>query len=264
MRKIKRIKHFIIPDTQVQPGVNTDHIEAAGNYCAAKMPDKIICLGDWFDMSSLSSYDKGKAASENRRYELDIEAGKVAMKRFFRGINKLNRELSKSKRKLYKPELHFCLGNHEQRIQRFANSNAEMVGKIGYKDLGLEEYGWEVHDFLEVVELDGVLYSHFFPRNAKGKITQTKNGAPSAILQLQRERQSCTSGHSQGLDLAIHQTTNKRQYGIIAGSFYSHEEDYLSPQGTMYWRGCIMKHEVSDGQYDPMFLSMRYLVENYL
>lgn len=263
-RKIKRRSHFVIPDTQVKPGVNTDHIEAAGNYIAAKEPDVIVCGGDWFDMSALSAYDKAKAKGECRRYDDDIKAGKDAMKRLFKGINKKNKLLARQHKKLYTPRLVFCMGNHEQRIERYANNNPELVGKVGYHDLGLAEFGWEVHPFLGVVEIDGILYSHFFPRNSKGKITQTKNGAPSATLQLQRERQSCTGFHTQGLDYAIHPGANRVQYGIMAGSFYSHEEDYLSPQGTKYWRGCIMKHEVENGQYDIMLLSLRYLVDNWL
>lgn len=263
-RKKKRIKHFFLSDGQVKPGVPTDHFEAAGNYCAKKKPDVIIFGGDFFDMPSLSSYDKGKADAENRRYEDDIKAGIAALKRFFKGINRENNRLAKAHKKLYKPRLVYLIGNHEQRIERYAQSNPELVGKVGYKDFQLDKFGFEVYDFLEVAEIDGVLYSHFFPRNAKGRITQTKNGAPSAALQLQRERQSCTAGHMQGLDFAIHQTVNKRQYGIISGAFYAHEEKYLSPQGTQYWRGCIMKHDVHEGAYDPMFLSLDWLVENYL
>ena len=264
MKKRKRVTHFVMPDTQVKPGVNTDHIEAAGNFCAKKQPDVIVCGGDFFDMESLSSYDKATAKGECRRYDDDIAAGINAMKRFFKGINKLNRQRSKDKKKQYKPRLVYCLGNHEYRIQRYANSNPELVGKVGFKDLKLESFGWEVYQFLEVVEVHGVLYSHFFPRNAKGKITQTKNGAPSAVLQLQRERQSCTGFHLQGMDYAVHPSANKIQYGLMVGSFYSHEEDYLSPQGTKYWRGCIMKHDVRDGEYDIMPLSLDWLVENYL
>lgn len=264
MKKLKRRTHFVMPDCQVQPGVCTDHIEAAGNYVAAKRPDVIVCGGDFFDMESLSSYDKNTAKGECKRYDDDIKAGKAAMKRFFKGIKKLNRQLAKDKKRQYKPELHFTLGNHEYRIQRYANQNPALVGKVSFKDLGLEEFGWKVYEFLEVCELDGILYSHFFPRNAKGKITQTKNGAPSAVLQLQRERQSCTGFHLQGMDYAIHQSHDKIQYGLMVGSFYMHEEDYLSPQGTKYWRGCIMKHEVESGQYDIMPLSLRYLLENWL
>ena len=93
---------------------------------------------------------------------------------------------------------------------------------------------------------------------------QSYRGSPSASLQVRREMQSCTSGHLQGLDFAIHQTGVRRYYGIIAGLFYLHDEDYLTPQGTAYWRGVIYKHEVNDGEYDPMFVSIKYLLENWL
>lgn len=78
-----------------------------------------------------------------------------------------------------------------------------------------------------------------------------------------REMCSCTSGHLQGLDWQVLQTGDKRVYGMIAGSCYLHEEDYLTPQGTQYWRGIIMKHEVKDGEYDPMMISLDYLKRRY-
>ena len=35
------MKIFIIPDTQVKPGVPLNHLEAAGNYIADKKPDVV-------------------------------------------------------------------------------------------------------------------------------------------------------------------------------------------------------------------------------
>ena len=48
----------MIPDTQVKPGVNTDHLEWAGHYAVKMKPDVIVHIGDHWDMPSLSSYDK--------------------------------------------------------------------------------------------------------------------------------------------------------------------------------------------------------------
>ena len=59
----------MIPDTQVKPGVNTDHLEWAGHYAVKMKPDVIVHIGDHWDMPSLSSYDKkGSRQMEGKRY----------------------------------------------------------------------------------------------------------------------------------------------------------------------------------------------------
>jgi predicted phosphodiesterase len=161
----RHVKHFIIPDTQVKPGVKTDHLEAAGNYIIAKQPDVIIHLGDHWDMPSLSSYDKGTAKAEGTRYEADIEAGHKGMDRLFKGVETYN----KTAKVKYEPRKVFLIGNHEQRIERHVNANAALKGKLSYKDLGLTKWGWNVYDYLDVVQINGVYYSHYFYNPNTGK-----------------------------------------------------------------------------------------------
>ena len=76
--KYKPVTHLVIPDTQVKPGVPTDNIRWIGQYIADTRPDVIVNLGDFWDMPSLSSYDKGKKTFEGRRYKADIKAGNDA------------------------------------------------------------------------------------------------------------------------------------------------------------------------------------------
>jgi len=77
-----------------------------------------------------------------------------------------------------------------------------------------------------------------------------------------RERQrSCTQGHVQYTDMAIHRKT--QNIGLFAGLCYLHDEDYLGPQGNSNRRQIIVKHEVENGRYDPMFVSLRFLEKNY-
>lgn len=243
--------HLYIPDCQVKPGIDTAHLTWAGKYIADRKPDVVVCAGDFWDMPSLSSYDKGKRGFEGRRYIKDVEAGNLAMERLLAPLRKMRK----------RPRLVYTLGNHEERIQRAVDAQAELHGTIGYKDLNLR--AWEVYDYLDVVRIDGVAYSHFFPRAASGAVMQTRNGAPNARAQLIREGGSCTSGHRQGLDIACVPLRGKLQWGLIAGSFYRHDEPYLSPQGTAYWRGLVVKHGVSAGAYCPMLVDMKYLKERY-
>jgi hypothetical protein len=200
-------------------------------------------------MPSLSSYDRGKLRIEGKRYLTDIKAGNQAMDLLQEGMGR------------WKGRRIFLIGNHEERIERHVQANPELAGTVGYHNLNLDR--WDVYDFLKPVIVDGVKYSHFFPRSASGAITQTKRGAPNAKAQLVREGGSCTAGHQQGLDIATLPLRGKVQWGIIAGSCYQHQEEYLSPQGTEYFRGIIVKHEVSKGSYNPMFVGLNYLKHRY-
>jgi hypothetical protein len=55
----------------------------------------------------------------------------------------------------------------------------------------------------------------------------------------------------------------KRITGIFAGAFYLHNEDYLGPQGNQHWRGIWMLHNVKDGDFDIMPVSMSYLERKF-
>ena len=256
-------KHLVIPDTQVHPGSNLSHLTWIGKYIVDKKPDVIICLGDWADMESLSSYAKGKRGFEGRRYKKDIEASRKAMDTLLTPMNKHNAHKRKMKEAMYKPEMHLTLGNHENRINRLTECSPELYGTVSTDDLMFAESGWTVHKFLEVVTIDGVQYSHFFPRNAKGKVMQSRSGAPSAEAQARREMKSSTAGHLQGLDRAMHTTNDKIINATIAGSCYLEDFDYLTPQGTKYWRGVLMYHDVVDGEYCAMEVDLAYLCRRY-
>ena len=65
--KTKPMKHMVIPDCQVTPDTPTDHLRWIGEYMVEKKPDLVVCLGDFADMESLSSYDIGKKSYEGRR-----------------------------------------------------------------------------------------------------------------------------------------------------------------------------------------------------
>ena len=256
--------HLIIPDTQIRPGVPLEHLVAAGNYIVEHKPEVIVQLGDWADMHSLSTYDKGTKAGEGARYEEDIQGAIRGMETFIGALYEYNARRARQKLRQYKPKMVLTLGNHENRINRHVNTYPILHGRLSTKDLNYSLFGWEVYDFLVPVELGGILYSHYFPRNAAGRIVQTVRGAPSAATQVRREMQSCTAGHLQGFDYSLYQTGTGRKHGLIVGSFYLHEEDYLGPQGTAYWRGMIHKHDVNNGEYDLEQVSLHRLLREYI
>lgn len=247
------LKIVVLPDTQIRPGVRIDHLEWAGKYIAEKKPDVVVHLGDHFDMPSLSSYDKGKASAEGRRVVRDIEAGNTALELLTRSIGTKNG----------RPRLILLRGNHEQRLERYVDDHPELDGAIGYHSFNDTKLGWEVFPFLQPVQIGGVAFSHYFPRGSDGSVGQTKRGAPSARAQLLREMQSCVAGHKQGLDLAVHTNGKRTLRSIIAGSFYQHNEGYLSPQGQHHWRGMLMLCDVKQGNFNLVEISLDFLRRKY-
>lgn len=249
---------LVIPDTQVKPGVPLQHLRWLGNYITKKQPDIIVHIGDHADMPSLSSYDVGKKSFEGRRYTADIEAAKEGMRTLLTPLWELQKRQRNSKHKVYNPEMHITLGNHCNRINRAINNDAKLEGLISTDDLGYEDFGWTVHNFLDVITLQGISFSHYFASGAMGRPSS------SASAQLNRQHTSCVAGHQQGLQIA----TGKRADGalltsIIAGSFYLHDEEYLGSQSNIHWRGALHLHGCENGQFDLNLLPMRYLQAKY-
>ena len=252
------MKHFIIPDVQVRPGDDFTFLRKIGQYITDKKPDVIVCLGDFADMPSLSSYDVGKKSFEGRRYTNDIDAAVEAMNALMLPISNEQIRLQMNKKRRWNPRLVMTLGNHENRINRAVNNDPKLEGLLRMEDLGYERFGWEVHPFLDVVVIDDIAYSHYFPTGIAGRPATTANA------QLSKKHMSCVAGHQQGLQIATaHRADGRRLTSIIAGSCYEHNEDYLGPQGNKHWRGCLMFHEVNDGQFDLMPVSLDFLNKRY-
>lgn len=251
------MKHLFIPDVQAKSDVDLEHLSWLGKYIVDKKPEVIVCIGDFADMPSLSSYDKGKKSFEGRRYKKDIKAAKDAMDLLLEPMRAFNKHAFDMHRARYKPRLVMTLGNHEERIARVAELQPELEGVISYDDLPYED--WEVHDYLKPVVIDGVTYVHYLANPMTGKpYTGT------ALSQLTKVGTSFVVGHKQTLDVATRFTLNgHQQWGIIAGAFYSHHESYKGYQGNDHWRGAIMLHRVINGSFDPCFISLDYLRDKY-
>lgn len=249
------MKHFVLPDVQAKPGQDFGFLTKIGEYIVEKRPDVIVCIGDFADLPSLSSYDVGKKSFEGRRYTNDIAAAKEAMTALLAPINTYNEKAKRNKEKQYRPDMHLTLGNHCNRINRAINDDPKLEGLISMSDLGYEDFGWKVHPFLEVVVIDGIAYSHYFTSGLMGRPATTANA------QLNKCHMSCISGHQQGLQIATgKQADGSLIHSIIAGSCYEHDEDYLGRQGNNHWRGALMLNDVRNGDFDIMPLRLNYLV----
>jgi hypothetical protein len=247
----KQLRIAFLPDVQAAPERPYDHLGWYGQYIAAKQPDVVVCIGDFADVPSLSTHDEpGSIHAEGRRYADDLDATYRAMEAFMTPIRKARG---------YNPTLVLTLGNHEDRIDRaIARDPQRLDGKISMADLRYAQYGWTVIPFLQPVEINGVLFCHYFPAGVMGRALTTAAGI------IRKYHQSAIAGHLQGRDIAY----GKRADGtaitsIISGSFYQHDESYLSPLTNAHWRGAWFLHEVQNGQFDEMALSIDFLKRKF-
>jgi hypothetical protein len=243
-----------IPDTQVRPGVPTEHIAWAANAIVEYMPDVLVVAGDWWDMPSCSSHDEpGSLTAEGRRLSDDIAAGNEAFKLLVAPMEKEIARRADGHRRRWNPERIFLFGNHEFRMDRYINARPELVGMFS-RDQMLTP-GFTRHEFLQIVERDGIWYSHYFANQKSGR-----NLGGSIDNRLNKIGNSFVAGHEQGLLYGIRQFPGSlTRHGLVAGSFYLHDEEYRGVQCNGEWRGIVVMNEVQNGNFDVMPLSMTYL-----
>lgn len=263
IRKRKGKRHLIIPDLQIRKGVRTDHLTKwlprfIKHHHKSYPFDAIIQIGDAYDFPSLSSYDeRGRrpAKVEGKRLRDDFDYPSAAIAKFCKDIEDIDC------RKV------FLEGNHENRLNRYIDEDVRLDGMFDQWGWEFEFWDWECHSFLKPVKIDGIVYAHYFPLNAHGDAsggTTAKNGCPSADAQVKRVGMSCVAGHKQGFDYAIQSNPVGRQkFGLIAGSFYQHNEAYRGPMGTKEWRGVVVLNDIHGGFGDIMQISLDYLGREY-
>lgn len=247
-------RHFIIPDTQVRPGVPLDHIGWIAQAIVDYRPDVLVHLGDHWDFPSLNSHNvPGSAPLEGRRYQDDLDVGNAA---FARLCAPMEREAAK-KGNTWKPVKKFLEGNHENRADRAASNDPKWMGHVGSNNCQVRDWDW--HQYLERVKIDGVLYSHYFQNSHSSYPI-----GGTADNRLNKIGCSFVQGHEQGFRYGTRITgSGATWHGIVAGSCYLHIEDYRGRQGQRHWRGVVILNEVENGDFCVMPLTLNYLCRKY-
>lgn len=246
----KRI--FIIPDTQVRPGVPTDHFDWLGQAIADYKPDQIIHLGDHWDFSSISRHMAvGSREAEGQRLLKDVQAGNMALER-----------LQKAQEGFRAKRSTLLMGNHEKRLETFLEASPVLEGILGMDMLNTKQLGWEFvpyfHGSPKVTEIEGIYFAHYF--------TNINTGRPiggNAAYKLNAIGSPYVQGHVQGYDIGTKQfATGRTIRGITIGSCYLHDEPYKGAANA-HWRGAIVLNEVEKGGFSEMPLTMDYLCRKY-
>lgn len=244
--------HLVIPDSHAHPDHNNERYSWLGELINDIKPDVVIDIGDFWDMPSLSQYDKGGKSFEGRRYKRDVESGLEAQDRIYEITRRSKRRLPRWVR---------CLGNHENRIVRAIERDPILEGTIGLDDLESKEYGWEEHPFLEPVSIDGVCYQHYFVSGISGRPI---SGERIGLSLVAKQLSSCTQGHSHLFDYYLRNNANGSSiHGLSVGVYQDYDADWAGPSNHVWHRGVCVCRGVENGSYDLEFISLKRIKEAY-
>jgi hypothetical protein len=248
--------HLIIPDSHATPGQHNKRAEWVGHLINDIKPDVVVHLGDSADMSSLSSYDRGTKSFQGRNYRADIDSHLDFNDRLWTIVKEAKKKL---------PYRVFLVGNHENRISKAINLQPELEGAISLRDLCLDEFYDQVVHYNArspgVTEIDGIHYAHFFVGGVMGKPI---GGAHPAYSIITKGFVSSTAGDLHLLDYRIATGIGgKRIQGLVAGCYQDYDAPWAGESNKLWWRGVVIKRDVSGGLYNPQFISIEALKREY-
>jgi hypothetical protein len=256
-RTDKQKVHLVIPDSHATPEFNNRRYSWLGHLIndlnGPNVDLTVIDIGDWYDMASLNSYDKGaKKAYEGRQYKKDIDIGVDGQERVLTVVRRQKQKL---------PRFVRTLGNHEARILKAIESDPVLEGTIGLTDLQSKEYLWEEFPFLEPVDIDGIVYQHYFVTGVSGRPI---GGDNTAKMLLQKNFKSCTQGHSHLFDHAIRTDADgNRLHGLVVGCFLEENLEWADPTAHLWYQGVCICRDVEDGSYDLQHVGIEALRRAY-
>lgn len=253
-------KHLVVGDPHARPDNDMRRFDALANFIIDKRPEHVIIIGDLADMASLSSYDKGTIHAEGRRYMRDIEAAQEAVRRIMGPVNAYCDRLRSGHKRRYEPKFHITMGNHEYRIERACAENPHLAQALSYDDLGYAQAGWNVVPFLKPLVLDQIAYQHYFTSGVMGRPIGGDNHAANLV---KKGFMSAVCGHSHMRDYwETVDVSGRKRFGLVAGCYDSGDHHYTH-EGKRWWSGLTMLHEVHDGQAEPAFFSIDYVLRKY-
>lgn len=243
-----------------EPHVSNERFDWLGQFLYDIKPDYVIDLGDGADMRSLNTYDTKKPeAIVAQSYEEDIDCYNEAQDRL--------RHLFK-KNKKRRPAFFGFEGNHEHRIKTALTVDPRLGGErygISFGHLNTDHWFDEYHEYTNGAPsihcYQGIDYAHYI---SSGNYGSAMSGIHHAYGLLNKRFRSVTVGHSHKRDMYFKDDANtKGAIGLVAGCFKGAAEDWAGQANGEWWSGIILKKNISDGVYEPSFISLETLRREY-
>ena len=255
---------LVVGDCHVSNNQSLDRFRWLGKLIAETRPDHIVLIGDFLTLNSLSAWDRNKRMNmENKRYFLEIDAGREALSLLQHDMTMLRARQKLNKKRLYNPSLVYVVGNHEDRLTRYLETDPTFDGHVSVqKDLHLAEDNWVWVPYRSSHSIRGIDFTHV-PHNKAKPITGMDINKKCSDVTIN----STVYGHTHEAHFSNHRRhgQNTNQHVLNCGCFFpeDQDEDYCDGRIKNYWRGVMLMDIYDQGMFDISTVSMTSLENNY-
>ncbi len=247
---------LIVPDQHASPEWNNDRADWLSKLTIELKPDIVVNLGDAADMSSLSSYDKGKRSFVGKSYKKDIEAHLDFQSRWWDPVKAMKKKMP------YRVVLE---GNHERRVETALDLSPELAGTLDFDNYQFDKYYDKVVRYFGgtpgIVEIEGIQFAHFFVTGVSGRPV---SGERPAHMLLAKYGASCIQGHTHVLDYATRKSPfGKVVHGAVLGCYQDYVNGWAGNIGNMWRGGVAVLDNVEDGNFDFRWISIESMRKEY-
>jgi predicted phosphodiesterase len=221
---------IILPDVHLTEILPKDYLPVR-DFVKTFKPDKIILLGDFMDVASLSAWDMDKKRlMEGRRFKKEVDCA--------------NRELDYLQRytKDKKDGIIYLEGNHEDRVNRYLDSNPEMEGMIEVPEqLRLRERHIKWVKMNKLHKLGEMYFTHGMYTNIY-----------SAAKHLQKLGCNITYGHQHGTQTYMQNMAMQKPHMAYAlGTLGDKAPDYMKGKpGNWINQFAVFYWDTKTGQFN--------------
>jgi len=257
-------KILVLPDSHTEPGQDLRRFDWAGKLIADQRPELIVELGDFMTVDSLSSWNRNKRLTlEQKRFEYEIDTAIEAISYLFAPLKELQATQRRQHVAIYHPITIHCNGNHEDRVQRYAELHPEMALTLDRRMERVFDPYNHVIPYKEFYEYAGIMFTHA-PCNAAGSPVTGKYALARATELVQK---SIVFGHlhrREHLNIARHGMSKQDVIQIFcAGAFFEQVDSYVAGATNHYCRCLQILHVTSYGRFDPEEWSLTRLEQVY-
>lgn len=254
-----------VGDTHISNNQDLSRFDALGKYIVDKRPTHIVLIGDFLTLECLSAWDMNKRMTmEGKRYNLEIDAGNLALDKMLQPMLQYNKNRKKNKKSQYKPLIIYLEGNHEDRLTRYLQKDPTFAGFANIQqDLKLTKRGIKWVPYREYYDIGGIGFTHI-PHN-KVKPIMASGVSSVAKRATQCTVKSVVFGHTHELEVANQHLEGMPhlQQVLNCGCFFTEHEEYVHGRVTNYWKGVVLLQNYKHGRFDIETTSMNRLFEEY-
>ncbi len=247
-----------VPDIHLHKGQDMSRMRWLGRYVRDSLTpyDSVVFMGDTVDGKSMCRHlEEGER--EGLRFRDDMEAGRQGLAEFYGELPTNPHE---------RPNIEHVWGNHVwARMKRFVKEHPWLMGFLDDPDrwFGWSDYGVKGHKYQQPLHIRGWRFQHNLPNGGRGTVGGKYAGA--SMLNRLNYSESIVTAHTHKYNQhEVRTAARGAVWGITAGCYFSHYEDYAQYDGNASWdRGLVRLEYAIDGDADVAWKRIETLEAMY-